>query len=125
MPKQSRGLHPLVQKLNFTNLNPQSRAIMQQGEREHSLGNEGPENGPISVAAEKMRVPLRKWQFCNKMPASFAFVSRTLKTKVRDHAEAGGKLCVRRGRGGQGELKHCTAGRIVGSPQAPAMRLND
>src|ERR1035438_1386184 len=59
------------------------------------------------------------------MPASFAFVSRTLKTKVRYHAEAGGKLCVRRGRGEQGELQSCAARRIVGSPQAAAVRFNN
>ncbi len=30
-----------------------------------------------------------------------------------------------RDRGGQGELKSCAARRIVGSPQAAPMRLND
>jgi hypothetical protein len=30
--------------LNFLNLNPQSRANMQKGESDHSLGDEGPEN---------------------------------------------------------------------------------
>jgi hypothetical protein len=34
-------------------------------------------------------------------------------------------LCVRRERGGQGELKSCTPPESTGGPQATAMRLND
>src|SRR6267143_111938 len=34
-------------------------------------------------------------------------------------------LCVRRDRGRQGELKSCAARRIVGSPQAAAVRFNN
>ena len=36
-----------------------------------------------------------------------------------------GRLCVRRDRGGQGELKSCTPRGVAGGPQAAAMRLND
>src|SRR5882762_4615659 len=35
------------------------------------------------------------------------------------------RLCVRRDRGGQGELKSCTPAGSAGGPQAAAMRLND
>ena len=38
----SAGL--LTAALNFMNLNPQSRANVQKGESDHSLGDEGPEN---------------------------------------------------------------------------------
>src|ERR1700720_2448714 len=35
------------------------------------------------------------------------------------------RLCVRRSRGGQGELKSCASPGGTGGPQVPAMRLND
>src|SRR5216683_959367 len=36
-----------------------------------------------------------------------------------------GRLCVRRDRGGQGELKSCTTPAVTGGPQSASMRLND
>src|SRR5712672_1272986 len=36
-----------------------------------------------------------------------------------------GRLCVRRDRGAQGELKSCTTPAVTGGPQSASMRLND
>ena len=61
----------------------------------------------------------------NKMPVLTVSGSPYRKRQLATMLEQLRRLCVRRGRGGQGELKSCTAPGSTNAPQATAMRFND
>jgi hypothetical protein len=124
LPKSRRITFPtpgLLTRINFrlAVTRPRSVAAMQNCHFHNSAADsDASQNGSGLVTLVFAKCE-------NKMPVLTVWDSPYGKRWLGLMLEQLCKLCVRRGRGGQGELKSCTARGSAAGPQATAMRLND